>query len=259
MIRLIVSAMAVCALVSGHAFAQTACKLTPIGTATVAAVRDGRTLLLADGRTLRLAGIEVTDSQPRRVATAGRRQDAAAGKARPSLDRYGRLVAFAFAGASQESLQQALLAAGEARVAPYVGDRGCASLLLEAEGAARAGRRGLWADPRFSPIMADNLARLRAETGRFALVEGKVLSVHPSGGTIYLNFGRRWTRDFSVIILRRLRPRFAAAGIDPLRLEGRTRAGARLYRDAPRPDDRGRGAGADRVCATALRRLNKDK
>jgi hypothetical protein len=63
---------------------------------------------------------------------------------------------------------------------------------------------------------------LRAEKGKFVLVEGKVLSVHATSGTIYLNFGRRWTRDFSVIILRRRRPNFVAAGIDPMQLRGRT-------------------------------------
>ncbi|MFZ0671579.1 MAG: hypothetical protein WAM50_14865, partial [Pseudolabrys sp.] len=41
--------------------AQDPCKLTDIGTGTVASVRDGRTLLLADGGELRLAAIEVAD------------------------------------------------------------------------------------------------------------------------------------------------------------------------------------------------------
>jgi hypothetical protein len=41
--------------------AQEPCKLAAIGTTIVAAVRDGRTLLLANGRELRLGGIEVTD------------------------------------------------------------------------------------------------------------------------------------------------------------------------------------------------------
>ena len=52
-------------------------------------------------------------------------------------------------------------------------------------------------------------------------MEGKVLSVHASGGTIYLNFGRRWTRDFSVVILRRNERAFAAAGLAPQSLQGR--------------------------------------
>ena len=49
------------ALLVCNAAAQEPCKLTAIGTANVATVRDGRTLLLGDGRELRLAGIEVTD------------------------------------------------------------------------------------------------------------------------------------------------------------------------------------------------------
>ncbi len=62
---------------------------------------------------------------------------------------------------------------------------------------------------------------MAAERGHFALVEGKVLSVRQSGGTIYLNFGRHWTRDFSVTIASRLRRTFGAAGIEPDKLEGR--------------------------------------
>lgn len=213
--------MVAAALLAGHAAAQGNCKLTPIGTVTVAAVRDGRTLSLADGRSLRLAGIDVTG-----VNAAALRQLAAGKTLRleklgPDHDRYGRLVAFAFAGTAGESLEQVLLAAGDARVGPRIGDQACAELLLAAERAARAAGRGLWANPRFSPIKAADLPRLRGEKGHFALVEGEVLSVHPSGGTIYLNFGRRWTRDFSVTILRRRRAMFAAAGIDPLRLAHR--------------------------------------
>jgi hypothetical protein len=36
-----------------------------------------------------------------------------------------------------------------------------------------------------------------------------------------MNFGRHWTRDFSVVIPRRLRATFAAAGVEPKRLAGR--------------------------------------
>jgi hypothetical protein len=35
-----------------------------------------------------------------------------------------------------------------------------------------------------------------------------------------LNFGRRWTRDFTVTVLKRHQREFAAAGVDPKRLEG---------------------------------------
>jgi endonuclease YncB( thermonuclease family) len=222
MIRSLGLATVAAALLVGPAFAQSACKPTSIGTATVTAVRDGRTLSLKDGRTLRLAGIEVTAASPAALRRLAAGKILRLGKLGPDHDRYGRLVALAFAGNANQSLQQALLAAGEARVGPRVGDMACARVLLAAEKAARAARPGLWADPRFFPIRAGDLGRLRAEVGKFTLVEGKVLSVHPSGGTIYLNFGRRWTRDFSVIILRRRRHSFAAAGIDPMRLRGRS-------------------------------------
>ena len=117
--------------------------------------------------------------------------------------------------ATQQSLQQALVEQGQARVAARVGSKACAEALLAAERAARAANRGLWADPNFALLRPENDARLRAERGHFTIIEGKVLSVRDSGSTIYLNFGRRWTRDFSVIILRRNQRIFNAAGLEP--------------------------------------------
>ena len=54
------------------------------------------------------------------------------------------------------------------------------------------------------------------ELGRFVLVEGEVVSVRESGGTIYVNFGRPCTRDFAV-----LQAAFRAAGRDPFGFTGR--------------------------------------
>ena len=118
-------------------------------------------------------------------------------------------------------MQQARLEQGYARVAMRVGDKACADALLGAERAVQAAYRGLWADPNFAPLSAKNLPRLQAERGRFALVEGKDLSVRESGATIYVNFGRRWTRDSTVTVLRRLQKALVAAGIEPNTLAGR--------------------------------------
>jgi endonuclease YncB( thermonuclease family) len=215
-------AAALCLALSlaAQAPAQERCPLTPLGGAKVAAVRDGRTLQLADGRVLRLAAIEVTGHARAALAAlaAGRRLRLF--KLGPERDRYGRLVVLAFAGDATQSLQQAMLQQGQARVGPRVGNKACADELLAAERAARAARRGLWADPNFAPLPAESSTRLRDERGHFALVEGKVLSVHQSGGTIYVNFGPRWTRDFSVAIPRRSERAFVAAGIVPRSLTG---------------------------------------
>lgn len=102
-----------------------------------------------------------------------------------------------------------------------IGAKTCAEALLTTEGEARAGGCGLWADPNFAPLQVENLERLQAKQGHFALVEGKVLSVRESGATIYVNFGRRWTRDFTVIIFKRQQRTFTAAGIESKQLEGR--------------------------------------
>jgi endonuclease YncB( thermonuclease family) len=155
---------------ASSAAAQRPCPLTPsVRTSTVAGVRDGRTLALADGHLLRLAAVEV----PANNGTA--LQNLVAGrllrleKLGADHERCGRLVAFAFAGGSEQSVQQALLEQGEALVSASVGDKTCANTLLAAKREARAGRRGLWADPNFAPLPAENLARLWAKRCHFAL------------------------------------------------------------------------------------------
>lgn len=211
---------ALVALAAGPAHAETPCKLTPIGAGQVAAVRDGRTLLLTDGREVRLAAIEAAeDSAALKALAAG--ASLRLERLGPEEDRYGRVVAFAYAGSAGTSLQESLLVQGQARVSARVGDKACADMLLARERAARAKRLGLWASPGSAPLAAENWRRLRSEAGHFVLVEGKVLSVRESGATIYVNFGRRWTRDFSLTLARRSRSAFAAAGIEPKALEGR--------------------------------------
>lgn len=203
------------------AAAEEPCKLSPLGTADVAAVRDGRTLILKDGRELRLAAIEVNEESRAALEDALARRSIRIEKLGDENDRYGRVVAFAFAGDTRQSLQHVLLAQGQARVAARVGDKTCAESLLTAEREARRESRGLWANPNFAPLAAENLPRLQAERGRFVLVQGKVLSVRESGATIYMNFGRRWTQALTVTLLRREAKRFAAAGVEPKQLEGR--------------------------------------
>ena len=103
-------------MLAGGAAAQEACKLEPIGTAQVAAVRDGRTLMLRDGRELRLAAIETPAGAQAGARRARNGKTLTLKKLGADSDRYGRLVAFAFLPDAPESLQQAMLEAGQARV-----------------------------------------------------------------------------------------------------------------------------------------------
>ena len=163
-------------------------------------------------------------------------------------DRYGRIVADALVTRDgyPGSAEKTLLSQGLARVSARLPEPGCLAELRAAERVGRAAKLGLWADPRYLPKQAENVAGLSAERGRFTLVEGKVASVRESGGTIYVNFGRRWSEDFTVTILKRNERQFIDAGLRPSGLSGPARDGAGVDRGARRPVDRGHGARADR-------------
>jgi hypothetical protein len=49
-----------------------------------------------------------------------------------------------------------------------------------------------------------------------------VLSVRTSGATTYVNFGRRWSDDFTATIAKRNERRLARDGLDAKRLERHT-------------------------------------
>jgi len=201
---------------------------------TAKQITDGRTFLFDDGREVRLAGIEVPAlSQQADAGGGGAAKDALAAllagtevvvrRTEIPTDRYGRLVGYAYAthdGVARLAQAQ-LLGSGLARVAARVGGHECAAELLRAERAAREAKLGLWANSYYDLLDADKPADVLAQRGRFALVEGKVVSVRESGATIYVNFGRRWTEDFTVTIAKRNERRFAAVGLAPRRLSGK--------------------------------------
>ncbi|HLH90777.1 MAG TPA: thermonuclease family protein [Xanthobacteraceae bacterium] len=237
--------------------APAVCRPETVATGTVKSIIDARTFVLADGREVRLAGIEVpplpgaaAPAHIRAAATPGAAQSShdpgldssldpglAAAAALESLiggrevllrhskfvtDRYGRILAdAAAAGSESPSAIKSLLAQGFARLAAHGAEPACTAELRAAERAARAAKLGLWANSRYFPKAADDPAGVLAERGRFTLVEGKVVSVRESGGTIYVNFGRRWSEDFTVTILKRNERQFTAAGLAVRSLAGR--------------------------------------
>jgi len=218
------------------AVAASPCGGEEIARGSVSRVVDGRTFVLDDGREVRLAGIE-TASLPAR-ASDGPSGEPAAREALAKLtadaqvvlrraefasDRYGRLIAYVelVQPNLSRSVQAELLGNGVALVGDMVGERNCAAELLGREAAARSAKLGLWADPYYEALAADKPAEILARRGRFALVEGEVVSVHPSGATIYVNFGRRWSEEFAVTIRKRNERKFATAGLAVHELAGR--------------------------------------
>jgi hypothetical protein len=175
---------------------------------------------------VRLAAIEVAAAnEPGGAAAkaalealaAGRRIELRAASDKPETDRYGRLVGLVYVTSenAERWAEAEPIAGGHAR-----------------ERAARAANLGLWGDPVYVVRPADDAAAA-AERGRFAIVEGKVLSVRESGATIYVNFGRRWTQDFTVTIAKRNESAFTRTGLEPKRLQGRRVRGYVEQRGGP--------------------------
>ena len=215
-----------------------ACRFEAAGTGNVRAIIDGRSFTLEDGREIRLAGIEVPlppaagESGP--LAEAARAARAAlesmlAGQSvvlrqnGAGADRFGRALAMVYVmrDGVARSVAHEMLARGFARVSAHVGDRPCAEELLAQERAARRAKLGLWSEPYYVIVAAESGAQLAAERGRFTVAEGNVLSVRESAGTIYMNFGRRWSQALTATISKRDQTVFAAAGVEPKKLENR--------------------------------------
>jgi endonuclease YncB( thermonuclease family) len=223
--RFLVAAL-LCAIVVAAANPATAagCSFEPQGEGRVVAIIDARSFRIDDGREVRLAGIETM------TGGAGKRGGAAAlsvliagrnvmlrGES-DAPDRYGRQPAFVFVDSADASVQSRLLAQGEALVSATIADKACAAELMAAEAMARQARRGIWADKTVIKN-AESPGDILARVGQFTVVEGKVLSVRQAGSVTYINFGRRWTRDFAVTISRRVTPTFEAAGLTLKSLE----------------------------------------
>lgn len=208
-----VSLLTLCGVDTLHA----ACADTLQGEGRVSAILDARTFRLDDGREVRLAGIELPDETASRntnilSSLIGNRDVTLHGPDdRP--DRYGRQSAFVFPKESGVSIQSELLARGDALISGTLPDKVCSGALFIAEAAARTAKRGIWAGST-ALKNAERTDDILAGTGRFAVVEGTISSARLAGGTFYVNFGQRWTRDFAVTISRRMMPSFEAAGID---------------------------------------------
>jgi endonuclease YncB( thermonuclease family) len=199
----------------------TACRFAEQGTGRVAEVIDIRTLRMADGAEIRLAGIEPApgESSTALAARVVGREVVLLGDS-DAPDRYGRQTAFVALDAASIPIQLQLLTDGTALASGSLAHRPCAMELAAAEDAARRARMGAWSRDgviKNAAIPGD----IQAQVGQFVVIEGRVLSVREAGNTAYLNFGRRWTRDFAVSISKRMISVFAQAGVVLKALEGR--------------------------------------
>jgi hypothetical protein len=204
----------------------TDCAFEPQGDGRVISVIDGRSFGLADGREIKLAGIEPIAADTTKADRTADLSAIIAGKdvslsgEDDAPDRYGRQSAFVFLAGSETPVQSLLLKEGAALVSSEIAEKACAAALLAAKTEARQAQKAAWAG---SAVIknAESTEDILAGIGRFMLVEGTVLTVRQAGATTYLNFGRRWTRDFAVTISRRNMPAVESAGAALKSLENR--------------------------------------
>lgn len=218
--RLAVTALAL--TVADRALAA-GCDFEPFGQGRVASVLDPRTLRLEDGRDVRLIGIEPAANTAAGIAELSalvKNHQVTLHGENDEPDRYGRQQAFVFLEGADRPVQGAMLSAGTALASGTVADKACAAELTTAETSAREAKRGVWEQPDVIKN-AESSGDILAKLGQFTLVQGKILSARLAGSTFYVNFGRRWTRDFAVIIPRRMLGLFERDGIDLKSLEGR--------------------------------------
>ncbi len=213
--------------------APSAAPLEPGPEAAVVAVVDGDTVRLDDGTEVRLVGMQAPKLP---LGRADFRPWPLAGEAKAALeglvldqrvrlmfggarwDRHGRRLAHLYRHRDGLWIQGAMLERGLARVYTFADNRAMIAEMLAREGAARAAGAGMWGLDAYRPL---DTAAAAERVGRFELVEGRVREVAEVRGRTYLNYGRDWRTDFTVVLDRDARRRFEAAGLAPEDLAGR--------------------------------------
>jgi len=199
---------------------------------TIVEIVDGATVTLDDGRMVRLAGLlppvpplDIAEDAPWPLAEEARRRlaDLIAGRAArvatttKEPDRHGRIAARLFRAEDELWIGGAMVADGLARVG--IATDACTENLLQREARARADRRGVWSHPAYAVASADD-PNLADRAGRFAIVEGTVLSVGKGRRVVFLNFGKNWRKDFTATLYGTQTKRWRQTGLDPVALTG---------------------------------------
>lgn len=236
--RLLVTSFALAAIAASPALAQICETLAPGPSGRVVSISDGDTFDLDGGLTVRLVGIQAPklplgrdgfEAWPLGEDAKSLLESLTLGKSvalyygTENRDRHGRALAHVMV--EQDGgpvwVQAEMLKAGLARVYSFPDNRMCIDALYSAEGQARTDRRGIWRDPYYAVRDAARPATIIDREDGYELVEGRVLNADRVGNRVYLNFGRYWKEDFTVVIEGAGLRLFEREGTDPLALENK--------------------------------------
>ncbi|WP_188519847.1 hypothetical protein [Alsobacter metallidurans] len=180
---------------------------------------DGRTWIAAGA--IAVAGGDV-DVERRRVDAVKRFTEVGPFVIYPVAgrpDRWGRLSGVIGRADQGDDLALALVREGLASANPAELPARCGAALAAAEALARRGAKGAWAQAQAFFNAAEPAAILQ-QVGRFAVVEGRVVSTSERKARAYLNFGENWSEDFTVTISKRSLNRIEASGMRWSSLKG---------------------------------------
>ena len=204
---------------------------------TVTEVVDGDTVFLDNGLQIRLIGTQAPklplgregfETWPLADEAKVALEDLVLGQkvivryGGETRDRYDRVLGQLFVdiGGDELWVQEKMLLDGLARVYSFADNRSCLATLIAAETKARTLKLGIWADPYYQIRRADRPQALLERLDHYELVEGRVLLAEAAGQGVFLNFGRLWKEDFTVVIGGAALKLFADDGFDPLLIEG---------------------------------------
>ena len=182
-------------------------------------------LILASGRRAVLSDLRWPDDPAADEAARAwllRWRDAPlALRERGGEDRWGRRRADAVAeaeGAEPADLAGGMIAAGLAYADPGEADALCRPALRALEVGPRMAGTGLWAS---AALDARDPVALAARTGRFAVVEGRILHVGERSARTYLDFAPRGESGLTVTVQKRTWRSLAEHGLSAATLKGR--------------------------------------
>ncbi|UCC95403.1 MAG: thermonuclease family protein [Candidatus Omnitrophota bacterium] len=125
-------------------------------------------------------------------------------------DKYGRLLGYCFIDGVFVNAK--LLEEGYAVLYTYPPNVKYVDLFVSHQKQARKHKRGMWGA--YEVIEHTEAAR---HLNQIRTVKGRVISTYKSKNCVFLNFGRNWRTDFTVVIFNNSLDFFSQKGIDPVR------------------------------------------
>lgn len=190
-------------------------------------VIDGDTVKLENGDVLRYIGIDTPEirkrkgdtweyaPQPFSLEAREFNRDLVEGKPvtieldTQHRDKYRRLLGYVFVNGTFVNAR--LIEQGLAVCYPRPPNVKYAESLFDSQKKARTEGRGLWAE--CSPVLHGEAGN---HVGKIKIVRGRVEDVAYKSKAVFLNFGKDWREDFTVVVFRDSLEFFRDKGIDSL-------------------------------------------